>query len=316
MTDKNLIIIASQPRSGSTLLQALLSNNNKVATVSEPWLLLPFLSYNKPEIHEARYSSFLTSQGINDFKSKIDTKKFDYDLSEFLLKQYSQVIKNNEQYVLDKTPRYYEILDEIVDAFPNAKIIVLKRNPFAVLSSIIKTWNNNNLDNLLNFKRDLLLGPKLIQDFSVKEADNPNVYSIHYEDIVKNPKNEIKSLYNWLNLPFSNEVLDYSSNTKHIGQMGDPTGIHQNSTPNINSLDKWKEVYNDELWTDFYCGYAHFLTNNFLKEYGEYNYITPKKTNIFDIYLAQSKWNFKMYEVPLKKIILYRIFKKLGLIKY
>jgi len=316
LNDRNIIIIASQPRSGSTLLQALLSNNKQVATVSEPWLLLPFLSYNNPELSKAIYSSVLASNGINDFKRKINTKKFDNDLSQFLLNQYSQLIKNNEKFVIDKTPRYYEILNEIIKYFPNSKIIILKRNPFAVLSSIINTWDKNNLNELLEFKRDILNAPIILQNFIDKNSNNPNVKTIKYETLINTPENEIQKLYEWLNIPFNDSVIDYAKNTKYKGEMGDPTGIHKSSKPNNLTSEKWIKTYNKKEWSNFFKGYADYLSEEFLTHYGYSNKVPSQKTQIFNHYLNLSYFEIKLHNISLIKLLKYKALIKLGLINY
>ncbi|MBN2165653.1 MAG: sulfotransferase [Marinilabiliaceae bacterium] len=316
MIDNNLIIIASQPRSGSTLLQALLSNNNQVATVSEPWLLLPFLSYKKPQLSDATYSSYLAAQGIEDFKSKIDKNTFDRDLAQFLLNQYDQIRTKGEKYVLDKTPRYYEILDEITDLFPNAKIIVLKRNPLAVLASIITTWGKNDIRKLLEFKRDLLYAPIILNDFANKNRNNPNIITIRYEDIILETDKNIGELYKGLDIPYDDGVLDYGNNSKFKGFMGDPNGVHQNSTPNKESLDLWGKIYNTKYWRDFFIGYTDYLTPEFLYNYGNYNDLNGRKTAIFNYYRTRTEWSFDEYKIPLKKILKDKFLRKFNLVSY
>ena len=41
------------------------------------------------------------------------------------------------KYVLDKTPRYYHILPELLELFPKAKFVLLQRNPLSVFASIL-----------------------------------------------------------------------------------------------------------------------------------------------------------------------------------
>ncbi|PNW26864.1 sulfotransferase family protein [Formosa algae] len=216
MEASNLIIIASQPRSGSTLLQALLSNNKEVATISEPWFLLPFLSYLKPEVSNGVYNSSWALSAINEFKNK--SKSFDSNLSNFLINQYSNAIPNNEIYILDKTPRYYEILSEIQECFPEAKFIILKRNPLAVLSSILNTWTLKKGAKLRMYSRDLLQAPHLLLKFEKENKNNKNVKSLKYEDLAKNPDEILKDLYCWLKIPFDSNVLDYSKMKNSKGE--------------------------------------------------------------------------------------------------
>lgn len=309
----NLIIIASQPRSGSTLLQALLSNNDKIATVSEPWLLLPFISYNRVDLNRSVYNSKSAIEGISDFKNKLRDNSFDDDLARFLLNQYQKILVGNESYVLDKTPRYYEILDEIVSFFPNAKVIVLKRNPFAVLSSIISTWDVK-MSNLMEFKRDILEAPFILDDFRKKHLGNPNVRSISYEDLVSSPEENIKALFNWIGIQELDVDLDFSDNNKYLGYMGDPTGVKKMKTPSMESIDKWKRVLKDKKWNSFFQGYADYLGTHFLKEYGGYS-MSPKRTEAFQNFLFETTLDNSATTLPTKRLVKYlskRLRKKLN----
>ena len=305
MKDFDLIFIVSQPRSGSTMLQALISNNDKVATLSEPWFLLPFLSYNNPIISNSIYNSKTSSVAINDFIEKIGVNSFKDDLSNFLLKQYSKARKNGETYVLDKTPRYYEILDELIEFFPGAKIIILKRNPFAVLYSIIKTFEKENIQKLVDFQRDLLYSPKKLHNFSKRQKNNINVRTVRYEDIVLNPDKEIKKLYKWLNLNFSQGDLNYKNNQKFKGIFGDPTGVNFKNTPDKEALNKWEAYTNNKYWDSFFKGYSNFLGSDFLEDYGYQSIPLAGKTNTFNKFIFLTKLG-----IPYHKI------KKLPLIKY
>ena len=318
MNTNNLIIIASQPRSGSTLLQALLSNNDKVGTVSEPWLLLPFLSYQKRNFNSSKYNSERAVTGVGLFKSKVGQTGFDKDLSEFLLKQYAKVLKNNEIFVLDKTPRYYEILDEIVHYFPNCKIIILKRHPFSVLKSIIQTWNANTVNMLLDYKRDILNAPMILNEFLIKNEDNPNVISLRYEDLVEKPEFHINRLYNWLGIKFSINVLDYKGNDKYKGHMGDPTGVNREPKAHTNSLKNWEKLVGDKYWGNFINGYYKYFGTTFLKDYGQYHQdlnIEPLESQLFNGFLEQSNWDFIEHEVPKWRLVEKSILRRLGISK-
>src|SRR3990172_3386954 len=140
--ESKLIFIISQPRAGSTLLQKLISNNEMVDTVSEPWLLLPLLHNYKPELIRAKYNSKLAIEGFTDYlKKKRLNGLFKMELKRLILELYT--VNKKEQYFIDKTPRNYEILPEIIEFFPKAKFIVLKRDLFASLASMFSIWGQN-----------------------------------------------------------------------------------------------------------------------------------------------------------------------------
>ena len=65
-------------------------------------------------------------------------------LKSHILDLYREISKKNRNddfiYFLDKTPRYYWILNEIHELFPEAKYIYLTRNPINVFSSTMTSW--------------------------------------------------------------------------------------------------------------------------------------------------------------------------------
>ena len=168
MVDKNLIFLISQPRSGSTLLQKILGNHKDIETVGEPWILLPGLINNfsgNIQSNITPFGSYTANKAISYFEKEIENREKNHKnaLKSYYLEKYKGVLgKKNSRYFLDKTPRYYYIIEEIRELFPGAKIIILLRNPIAVLNSIINTWTKSNYLKLGLFKDDLLLAPQVL----------------------------------------------------------------------------------------------------------------------------------------------------------
>ncbi len=274
MKSENLVFIVSQPRSGSTLLQSILSNNDYINTASEPWLLLSFLNIFDSSLVEAKYCHSLAVTGVFDFVNKAGGEDVLVEkLRDFLLNVYRPLSVGNVKYILDKTPRYYEILSHIRKVFPEAKIILLKRNPFAVLNSIIDTWGDTNtIADLYPYKRDILYAPFLIQSFlEENRSDDKHVREVRYEKLVQNPEDEFKALYEWVDIPYNSSVLDYSKNDRHRGSMGDQAGIKERRKPTDKSIDTWQKKFSDSYWSDFFKGYAAFLGKDFISSYGNYS---------------------------------------------
>ncbi|CAH8295358.1 sulfotransferase family protein [Mariniflexile fucanivorans] len=276
MKEESLIFIISQPRAGSTYLQNLLSNNSEANTCSEPWLLLNFVNQIKPELIKAPFDNSLAH---NAFKDYIDKYKIDFNLKQkqFLLSLYKPV-SEGFTFVIDKTPRYWEILNEIILLFPKSKIIILKRNPIDVVKSIIKTWEVETLERLNYYKRDLFLAPKKIHSFCEMNKNNDNIFVIRYEDLVQDTSNKVEVLYNWLGIGFHDAVLDVSKNHKFKGKYGDP---YQNAEVDemINRKIGNEKYLENEIFIDFLKGYAHYLGNDFLFDYGNYQLKSKTKTS-------------------------------------
>ena len=276
MKEENLIFIVSQPRAGSTYLQNLLSNNEEVNTCSEPWVLLNFANQIKPSLLEAKFDNGLTTDAFNEYINKYPNLDFEDKYKQFLLSLY-EPMQEGHRFVIDKTPRYWEILDELVKWFPKSKIIILKRNPVDVVKSMIKTWSIPNLEKLTVFKRDLLLAPKSINGFLKTHKENKSIYSLRYEDLISDTGSEISKLYSWIGITYSDAVLNTSTNIKYKGKYGDP---FQNSEKEFSS--EKRKASNKELkkeFEQFLIGYKNFLGNTFLDEYGNYSTSNEELTN-------------------------------------
>ena len=113
----------------------------------------------------SEYNQGWSTIALKDFILELPKRQTDYnqELKNFVLSLYEKANKKNALYFLDKTPRYYLIIPEIVDIFPDAKFIFLFRDPLQILSSIIKTFNHNSLC-LHRYHIDLFRGPKLLAD--------------------------------------------------------------------------------------------------------------------------------------------------------
>lgn len=267
--EAKLVFIISQPRSGSTLLQKLVSNNEYVDTVSEPWLLLPLLSPFKPSLIRAEYNYETALTGFFDYLAKKnDKEQFRNELKHLILNRYKV---NDQKWFVDKTPRYYEIADVIAEFFPSAKFLILKRNLFASLHSMITTWSKGKIDfaTLDTYYRDFLIAPLRIQEFAEKNSERDNFYEVTYESLVTDPQSGLKSIYNWLQIPFTTAALDIAQNDKVKGLFGDDV-YRKKPLESINPAlsDNWQSVKSNKSLSRFFASYQNYLGADFIKRYG------------------------------------------------
>lgn len=264
MKEENLIFIISQPRSGSTYLQNLLSNNAQVNTCSEPWLLLNYLNQLKPDLVRTNTDNYLGTHALKDYLENNPKLNYKRNFKNYVLSVYSPLAENYK-FVIDKTPRYWEILDEIIELFPKSKIIILHRNPIHVLKSIIKTWNLQSYKALNLFRRDLIYAPKTLLKFSTAHKENKNVYSLTYKNLIENTDLEINKLYDWLGILYTKAVLSTEKNQKYKGNYGDP---FQNANGNYqDAKNAAKNRAIPKKFRDIIQGYAYFLGTEFLDNY-------------------------------------------------
>ena len=260
---KNLIFLISQPRAGSTLLQRILSGHSDIHTTAEPWIMLHPLYAFKEKGLLAEFDSNLAKQGLEDFISQVPEGQ---ELYFKALRHMGGILYNRalevsgKRFFLDKTPRYHFIISELKNVFPEAKFIFLLRNPLAVLSSTLKTWFQNNPEDLqksLNHL-DIIQGPlniiRGIQLFA-KEA-----IVVKYEELVEDAENTIKAICYKLGISYQNGMLIYGSKPKPDGRFGDAIGIvkHDNAVPYY--IDNWvKNLQSPQLY-EFSLKYMETLS--------------------------------------------------------
>jgi hypothetical protein len=150
---------------------------------------------------------------------------------------------------------------EIATLFPKAKMIILKRNPINVAKSMVNTWNIQSFEGLGVFNRDLLLGPRTINKFERDNLNNPFVYSLNYEDIVKEPGNEIRKLYQWIGIEYAPKVLKTEENQKYKGKYGDPFQ-NKNISSVTAKLEAKSDFANSDEFVLFLEGYSRYLEHN------------------------------------------------------
>lgn len=133
----NLIFLISQPRAGSTLLQRILGSHPDIHTVSEPWIMLhPFYATRADGI-ETEYQQRTARVGVGSFIDALPDGRNDHDegIRRMYAHLYARVLEGSgKSRFLDKTPRYYLVIPDLRRVFPEARFVVLFRNPLAVLA--------------------------------------------------------------------------------------------------------------------------------------------------------------------------------------
>ncbi|MCH2207058.1 MAG: sulfotransferase [Lentisphaerales bacterium] len=228
------------------MLQLLLSQHSKISTSAEPWVALPFLAPITPGLHRSSYNSLWASEAIKEYllDNKTTEKEIQKVISSALLSVYNLAQKDKpENLFLDKTPRYYMILEKLQELFPEAKFIILKRNPAHVLKSILRTWVKDEYSKLLNYRYDLFMAPqKITQSLSNK---NKNLYQTSYEEVVNDPQKTIQGICHFLQIPFEANCISYENEQFQKWKFGDKSGITRHNSPKKNKSSEINDTHND-----------------------------------------------------------------------
>lgn len=273
----NLIFLISQPRAGSTLTQRILGTHREIYTVSEPWIMLHPLYAMRRDGYQAEYSIQNSQRALDNFLNLHPEGEDAYfqAVRQMNLPLYQGLLQTSgKRYFLDKTPRYYYILPELYRTFPEAKYILLLRNPLAIFCSIFNTFIQDHWWKIQYYQGDLLRAPNLIAQ-GLTDLQNKSLV-LQYENLLVNPEIEIERVCNFLNVPFDAEIISYGDYNSEKWQFGDRSLIDQENKPMNQNCDRWQEnLQNPIIWQSA-NNYLEFIGKDLLTDLG-YSYTKLKE---------------------------------------
>ncbi len=211
------IFIVGMPRSGSTLLESILSMRNDVYDLGEINILEEsFIEYKK------------SKQEIN--------------LAELYFKKVNNKTKFNT--ITNKWLYNYQYAGIIASQILNSKIIHCYRNPLDNILSIYRAHfakGNEYSSSLVDCANVYLNQEEIMSKYKNKFASK--IYNFNYESLVRNPNKEIKSLISWLGWEWSESFLSPHLNLRSVSTR---SNIEVRSPINSKSINGWKN-YKDML---------------------------------------------------------------------
>lgn len=263
------IFLVSLPRSGSTVVQRTLAAHPQVATAPEPWLLLPLaaMSGERSVRCYANFSHAGAVTALGDLVARMPggAPAYEAALRDFVLQVYGLVSESKRKYFVDKTPRYFLIVDFLLRVFPEAKLVVLLRHPLDVLASIITTWGGSRLW-LHNSQLDLHVGPQRIHEACAKHATR--LTTVHYEQFVSSPEKVTRELCSWLGLPFDDAMLKDLPSEVLSGQMGDKSDNIRRPEVVGYSVGRWRTTLANPVRREYARRYLRTLGPQVLETFG------------------------------------------------
>lgn len=256
----NLIFIISPPRSGSTLLQRIIARHPDVHTTAEPWLLLPLMYTWRQAGHRAEYDADLAYIALTDFLTTLPDgiNMYKNEIRRTAVTVYNAACMTaGKSIFLDKTPRYYFIIPELFELFPQAKFVFLYRHPLGILNSILETRVKKHWILLARYRHDLLTAPASLLE--AQELMSNACYTLRYEELVDQPIEQMRRLFDFLQLDFQPDFLDYGSEDPPAGKMGDQQTIHNYNQPVQDRSERWKSAFIDAYEQHYARAYVQDL---------------------------------------------------------
>ena len=195
---KTPVFILGMPRSGTTLVEQIVSSHSKIWGAGELPHLENAILENQWKIGSLSQDTFA---GIhNNYMEKLD----DLDVS--------------ESYITDKMPANFKWVGFIIKAFPNAKIIHIKRNRAATCWSNYKLYFPANGMGFTCNQEDLAHYYILYKDImEFWHTLFPNsIYDLDYESLTEDQQGETEKLLSFMGIDWEDGVLDFHKNTRSV----------------------------------------------------------------------------------------------------
>ncbi len=196
------IFILGMPRSGTTLVEQIISSHHEV--------------YGAGELNNLKniVTPILVNHLNNNNKSISEE-----DISSIRQQYLDSLVQLNsqEKIVTDKMPINFRFIGFILSALPEAKIIHVKRDAMATCWSNYKhyfssgngfTFNQEDLAKFFGLYSELM-------DFWHELFPN-KIYDLSYEKLTENQKNETKKLLNYCDLEWDENCLEFHKNDRGI----------------------------------------------------------------------------------------------------
>jgi len=286
----------------------MLSCHPDISTHSELWFLLPHIDAIRNQYSRSFYGATSLRDATKGLLQQLPKGENDYFSAVRRLSDdiYNKLAKGGERYVLDKTPRYYFVIEEIGKLYPDAKFIFLFRNPLAIAASLVESFNNGKLGDA-HHRIDLFEGPKMLAN-GYAQMQNQSI-AVKYEDLVADPTQWLTRICDYLELSYKHEMVSRFAQVP-VGVMGDQFGSKQHTTVTVQSIDKWRDVFDtryrkrylEQLLNHIGPSAIHSFGYDYEKLQQDLNEMTVRRTlALEDRYREAQCRVYSYFEVPLIK---------------
>ena len=210
------IFIIGMPRSGTTLVESIISINKNVLDLGENNILEESFLESKKASGEKSLAEIYTKKiKCLNSKLKITTNKWLYNYL------YAGIIANQ---------------------LPNSKIIYCFRNPLDNILSIYRAHFNSGNEYASSLKdcANVYLHHEEIINVYTKQYPL-KIYRLNYDELVTNPNEQIKLLVNWLGWKWEKAYLKPHKNPRSVTTA---SNVQIRSPINSKSIGSWRNYKN------------------------------------------------------------------------
>jgi len=235
-----LIFIVGNSRSGTTMMMRIMNNHSMIHSINEPHFFEKMWTPKDDGKRISRdvafdlYAKLFTCQRAGFFEEvEKHVAKYTEEINELIPKLgdhptrmavYTSFLKyetkvNGKTIPCEKTPQNVFYLKEILEKYPNARIINMVRDPRAVMLSQKRKWKRRALGADFMTKKETLrlqinyhpLAVSKLWNAAISAAkpfeSEPRFKTVRFEDILQQPEETVKAICEFANFPYESEML-------------------------------------------------------------------------------------------------------------
>ena len=202
--NKPYIFVGGVPSSGTTLVRAMLDAHPEIRCGEETRIVPRMLQMRERWRRSAMEHKRLIAAGLND------------TVMDKLIRSFiSNVIELHGPKALhlcNKDPLSLSQMPQLHNLFPKAKFLLIIRDGRAVANSIVSRNITITGVNHKSYVSAASFWNRAVEKMvgNCNKVGRGNCLRIYYEELVDNPKEEIHRLLDFLNIPWSDNVLHHS----------------------------------------------------------------------------------------------------------
>ena len=260
------VFVVGMWRSGTSLLYALLNQHPQIGLMYESdFFLLPTL-FALPRRNRTWIAKLDSWNGALT-RHKIDTGALPGDVANMpgafraVAQQYAKT-KGATVWGC-KSPNYYDCMNQLADGFPQAKFILIWRDPADVCRSIVRAAQNSPWFARPGMRLRALLGCRRMK----QEADQllrrgAAIHQLQYDDLVREPEIHLRAICDFVGIPFDPKMTSLQGsdrsaiyNAEHHSGVKGAAIMRKRERPEVLSPEFKKKVERYvAFWREQYAG--------------------------------------------------------------
>jgi hypothetical protein len=252
---ENVLFVVGVPRSGTTLLQRLISDNYSYAALPETHFLCGAFGGDHhyhldstiscdEAIKSISPGGKLAALGISGPSLLARLPSYDpvklSTLMHIIFDLYSEECANVN--LVEKTPMHYQSLELLLDWFPRAKAIWIVRDPRAVASSYLSTpWSDGSV---ITPARQWLKQAKVLS----RVISTNRVMVVCYEELVKEDERVMGSIASFLGKSSGSDIEGSGSRVEKPQMMSEwDVQLYERASqpPDSSAIEKWASLLSE-----------------------------------------------------------------------